>query len=232
MKSRPTAAVATITQHGWLAACPEPFQQWTLANLQWRRFEGGTGITSAGTRDGGLYCIGEGQAGYVSGIGSADIGTSYFGLPGCWFGHAGLMTGEYIGSVIALGDCVCGLIPRSVMRARLAAHPEEWELMALGISDLFLLSAGAHADLLIPDSRRRMVATILRLGGWRHRMYRIAAPDSFICTQEQLAGAVAMSRNTAGKILRELEAERLIDTRYGRIAILDPKRLRAIANEG
>jgi len=40
----------------------------------------------------------------------------------------------------------------------------------------------------------------------------------------------ACRRNTIGKVLRGLEADGLIDARYGRIAILDPRRLRAVAD--
>jgi CRP-like cAMP-binding protein len=128
-------------------------------------------------------------------------------------------------------DTQCGIVRKSTLRARLAAHPGDWEAISRGLADLFMLSAGAHADLLIADSRRRVAATILRMGGWRHRVYRLAPPATFICSQDTLAGATALTRNTVGKILRQLVSEQLIDTSYGRIAIRDSRRLRAIAND-
>jgi CRP-like cAMP-binding protein len=102
--------------------------------------------------------------------------------------------------------------------------------MTLAMADIFVLAAGAHADLLIPDTTRRVAATILRLGGWNHRLFRIAPPTSFTCNQETLAGAAALSRNTVGSILRELVASGHIETGYGRIAIIDPRKLRALTN--
>jgi len=129
---------------------------------------------------------------------------------------------------MATTEVLCGAVPISLLRTRLSGHPESWQAMTLGIAESFRLSAGAHADLLIPDSERRVAATILRLGGWRHRLYRIAPPPFFLCTHEELVGATALSRNTIGKLLRQFQKTGLVDSRYGRIAILDRSRLRPV----
>jgi CRP-like cAMP-binding protein len=63
-------------------------------------------------------------------------------------------------------------------------------------------------------------------------MHPMTPPRLIFCTQEQLAGAVALSRNTTGRIVRDLEADGLISARYGRLAVLDATRLRAVANDG
>ena len=230
MTPRQQSAITMVASHGWLAACPVDFRDWAIANLSWQQFPTGSGITYGGDDAGGLYCVGDGQIAFVASISSADTGTGHNGLPGTWWGHAPLLGGPRVGSVVATIDTQCGILRQSALRARLAAHPGDWEAISRGIADLFLLSAGAHADLLIPDSQRRVAATILRLGGWRHRLYRLAPPASFVCSQDTLAGATALTRNTVGKIARQFVAEQLIDTGYGRITIRDTKRLRAIAN--
>jgi CRP-like cAMP-binding protein len=149
-----------------------------------------------------------------------------------WFGHAPLIGHDLISSSVAACDLLLGALPRSALRARLADHPGDWQQMTMTMAGLFRHMAGAHADMLIGDSRRRVAATILRLGGHRHRMHPLSpllVPPAIICTQEQLAGAVALSRNTTGKIIRDLESEGLIDARYGRIAIMDAGRMMALA---
>ena len=229
MTSREQAAINLISSTGWLGACAPAFRDWMVANTQWRVYAAGEGLTHAGDTDGAVYCVGDGQVHFVTGIGMADIGTAFFGLPGGWWGHAPLLGGVYIGSAVASADALCRAVRLQALRARLVSHPGDWEQIALAISGQFVMSVGAHADMLIADSRRRVAATILRLGGWRHRRYRISPPPSFVCTQEHLAGACAFSRNTVGKVVRGLETEGLIDTRYGRIAILDAKRLRKVA---
>jgi CRP-like cAMP-binding protein len=230
--ARQSAAITTISENGWLAVTPPGFRDWALDHLQWRAYAAGEGITHAGHEDGALYCVGDGQIHFVAGLGMDDIGTGYIGLPGIWWGHAPLLGGERVGSTVASTDMLCGALPQSALRARLASHPQDWEQMARAMAGLFRHSAGAHADLLISDSRRRVAATILRLAGWRHRMHRLTPPAAIVCTQEQVAGAVALSRNTTGKILRDLQADGLIDARYGSLAVLAPARLRALAEGG
>lgn len=230
MNARNNAALSFVMRNGWLATCKLDFRDWIAANLQWQSYAAGSGISHAGDDAGALFCIAEGQVGFVAGVGVADIGTSYFGLPGMWWGHAPLLSGKRLGSVVAATDTFCGALPNTLLRTRLKSHPEDWRAIALGISELFTLSAGAHADLLIARSDRRVAATILRLGGYRHRLFPTAPLPSIACTQDLLAGATALSRNTVGKLLRDFEKAGLLDTRYGRITILDAPGLMLLAN--
>jgi CRP-like cAMP-binding protein len=229
MKTRINDARAFIVTNGWLAACPADFREWMAGNLQWRGYAPGEGISHAGDAEGALHCVGDGQVSFVAGLGAEDIGTSYFGLAGTWWGLAPLLGGKRVGSVKAETRALCGSIPISLLRARLAEHPGDWRVISLNLSEVFVVAAGAHADLLIPDSRRRVAATILRLAGHRHRVFRMQPPTKFACTQEQLAGATALSRNTVGKLLRDFEAEGLLEARYGQIDLRDAAGLAAIA---
>jgi CRP-like cAMP-binding protein len=230
-QNREAAAIAAICATGWLAITPAGFRDWALLQLQWRSFAAGEGISHAGDDGGAIYVVAEGQVHFTAGFGVDDIGISVIGLPGMWFGLAPLIGHELVSSAVAASDLLCGVLPRSALRARLAAHPKDWQQMTLAMAGLFRHMAGAHADMLISDSRCRVAATILRLGGHRHRVHPLSpvvVPPAIICTQEQLAGAVALSRNTTGKILRTLEADGLIDARYGRIAILNAERMMAL----
>jgi len=231
MSPRQKSAIATIVTYGWLAACSADFREWMIANLAWQDFSAGSGISHGGDDQGGLFCVGDGQIAFVASIGSPGAGMCYNGLPGSWWGHAPLLGGQRVGSVVASTDALCGIVRQSALRTRLAGHPGDWEAISRGIADLFVLSAGAHTDLLITDSRQRIAATLLRLGGLRHRLYRLALPIQFACSQDTLASAAALSRNTVGKILRQLVAEKLIETSYGRVTILDADQLKRIAND-
>jgi CRP-like cAMP-binding protein len=228
--SREAAITATATT-GWLAACTSAFRDWVLANLLWRKVPEGQTASHAGAEDMGLCAIGQGQLVFLTGFAMPDIGTAYVGLPGMWFGHAPLVGLPMIGSTVARVDSLVGIIRLTHLRTRLAEHPLDWQQIALTQSDIFIHAAGAHADLLMPDSRRRLAATILRLGGHRHRRYPISPPPQIALTQEELAGTSAVSRNTAGKYLRDMEDEGLIDCRYGKLRILNPTRLKAIADD-
>ena len=77
---------------------------------------------------------------------------------------------------------------------------------------------------------RRLAATLLRLGGNRHRRFPVDVPDAFLLTREELAGAIGLARNATGRLLRRLEADGLVDARYGRIRLRHPARLEALVD--
>ena len=231
MKCHREAAARAVSTTGWLAACTPAFRDWVMETLIWRDVAEGEAVSHAGDEDMGLCCIGEGQLVFHIGFAMPDIGAAYVGLPGTWFGHAPLVGLPMVGSTLARVDSLVGFVRLRQLRTRLAEHPGDWLQIALSQSDLFIQAAGAHADLLMPDNRRRLAATILRLCGYRHRRYPISPPAAIAITQEELAGASAVGRNTAGKYLREMEEQGLIDWSYAVLRILDRRRLMAIADD-
>jgi CRP/FNR family transcriptional regulator, cyclic AMP receptor protein len=228
--ARKRAASAFVAGNGWLAGCGPDFRDWMLGALRWQSVGAGEGISHAGDDGDAMYGVGDGQVYFGTGLGVTDVGTSYFGLPGMWWGYAPLLGGTRIVSAVAAVDSICCSVALSAVQARLRSHPDDWRAIASGLAAFAMQAAGAHADLLIAASDRRVAATILRLGGYRHRMFPALAPASFLCTQEELAGATALSRTTTGKLLRGFEEDGLLKVRYGRMAILDPVQMTALAN--
>ncbi len=228
-RSEALAAPDVIDRAGWLPACQPAFRRWVLETLQWRLVPAGTCVSFAGDREGGFFCLAQGQITFYACLGGALV-TGYFGHPGAWWGHAPLLGIPRTGTVTTRTESIIGILPMRALEARLAQHPADWADIALGVSDLFLMSTGAHADLLIENSRNRIAATLLRLGGNRHRRYPVLVPRRFECTQDELARATGLSRNTAGVHLRSFEREGLIAIGYGQIELRDPARLTALAN--
>ena len=118
------------------------------------------------------------------------------------------------------------------MRTLLTQRPEWWrELTRLSIiyGDV---AQNVAADLLIRDSERRCAAVLLRLGG-----RRFPSPDDeqsveVPVTQDELAGAANLSRNSVGTMLQRLKARRLIETGYRGMTIWTPTALRAFVDQG
>lgn len=218
-----------IQRHGWLAATPPPFRHWAANALQWRTARRGEVLTHAGDERGGLHCLAAGQIVFMACLGGQLV-TSFHGFCGSWWGQAPLVGVSRTGTTMARTDSTYGVLPQAALKARLAAHPEEWEQLTRGMSDLFLQAAGAHSDSLIEQSRNRLAALILRLGGNRHRLFPVNPPPAFACTQDELARAAGLSRNTAGLHLRELQARGLVRIAYGEIQALDPDALRRLAD--
>lgn len=223
------AAPDVIDRAGWLPTCRPAFRRWVLESLQWRFVSSGTSVSFAGDREGGFFCLAMGQITFYASLGHSLV-TSYFGHPGTWWGHAPMLDYPRTGTVTTRTECIIGILPMQALQLRLEQHPEDWADIALGLSDLFIMSAGAHSDLLIENSRSRIAATLLRLGGNRHRRYPVMAPRRFECTQDEVARATGLSRNTAGVHLRSLEREGLIAIGYGQIELRNPEGLKALAN--
>lgn len=219
-----------LATSGWLAHCSSAFRAFVLANLHIADVEAGQMMTHAGDKEGGICGLIAGQGAYTTTIGSAMSGLGFFGYPGTWWGQGPLLGLPRVGFATARSDCRIGVLPLPVLRQHLAACPAHWEAIAQGYSDLFVMAAGAHADLLIPDHHRRLAATLLRLGGHRHQRFPIAAPHAFLCNQEELAGALGVSRNTAGRLLRRLQADGLVTARYGQLLLADIPQLKRLAD--
>lgn len=222
--------VHVLEQTGWLAHCTPEFRAFSLGHLVELEVAPGGAMTHAGDTEGGFYALIQGQGALVVTIGSPLSGLTYFGFPGSWWGQAPLLGLPRVGFATARTACVVGVVPLRPVRAHLAQNSAHWRDIALAYTDLFLGAAGAHADAIIPDHRRRLAATLLRLGGRRHRRFAIAAPAEFLCTQEDLAGALGLARNTAGRLLRALVADGLVGASYGRVALLDVPGLEALAD--
>ena len=223
------AAPDVIDRAGWLPTCQPGFRRWVRQTLQWRLVADGTGVTFAGDPEGGIFCLAQGQIAMHVSLGSSLV-TGNFGHPGIWWGMGPILGLPRVGTIIARTECIIGILPMRPLQARLAEHPEDWADIARAVSDQFVMAAGAHSDLLIENSRSRIAATLLRLGGNRHRRYPLLVPTRFECTQDELARATGLSRNTAGVHVRSLEREGLVRTGYGQIELLDPEALATLAN--
>lgn len=70
--------------------------------------------------------------------------------------------------------------------------------------------------------------------GWREISLGVGAlyaeAAGFACTQDQLAGATALSRNTVGEILRGFAEAGMVVAHYGQIKIVDAARLMRVAD--
>lgn len=228
--SRDVAAAEILLRYGWLAACPEWFQQWMLARIQWRQGAAGSQINQGGEVGDRLWCVAEGQIAYISALSSPEVGASLFGYPGTWWGYAPIYNLPYQISGIGRTDYLVGSVSIPEIKSWLAEEPRAWEHFGHGVTDTQAITGGAHQDQLLTDSRRRVAAALLRLCGRRHTRYPILAADEFFCTQDELARASALSRNTAGLYLRQMETDGIIDVRYAQIRIHDADRLIAIAD--
>jgi CRP-like cAMP-binding protein len=224
--------MAVLKADGWLGATPPEFRQAILSRGAWRRVEAGAPIQEGGEEGGELIGLARGMVEMRTILGRADTPIMHLAHPVFWFGYVPVLTGRPRRIAASARTQVwLARIPQVAVRALLAERPEWWRhLIQLSIiyGDV---SQTIAADLLIRDSERRCAAVLLRLGG-----RRFAGPEDkdqveILVTQNDLAGAANLSRNSVGAMLQRLAARGLIEQGYRGVAVRAPEALRAFVDQ-
>ena len=94
------------------------------------------------------------------------------------------------------------------------------------------IAMSAADDLLIRDTSRRCIATLLRLAGLRNTSGLTPPLSEVDVTQEELAYLSNLSRNATGLLLRDLQKRGLIELAYKSIRILNAPALQELVRNG
>jgi CRP-like cAMP-binding protein len=157
----------------------------------------------------------------------------HFVHPVFWFGYIPIIFGTARRLTgLAKTPVWLARIPHAAVMAALHERPKWWQHFlqpALNYGDV---SSMVAADLLIRDSERRCAAVLLRLSGHRFAGPDDSEPVEVPLTQDDLAGAANLSRNSVGTILRRMEDRGLAEPGYRSISVLSPTALRAFVEQG
>ncbi|WP_374592110.1 Crp/Fnr family transcriptional regulator [Aquabacterium sp.] len=213
----------------WFGRLPRRLTDQMLRNAELRRLVDKQSLFLRGDAPSGLYCVLEGGM-RVTGLTDAGKEAILTLLqPLAWFGEIALFDGlPRTHDVVAEGAAVLLHVPQPALDAILAQCPEYWRefglLMALklrlafiGIEDLSLLSADA-----------RMARRLVYLAQGRMPQRAAAVPVGIDVSQEQLALMLALSRQTANKILKGFEQDGAVRVHYGHIEVLDLAKLKQL----
>jgi CRP-like cAMP-binding protein len=221
-----TVAAHAMRAGGWLSRTPAEFQDAVLARCLWSRVPGGTALTHGGDREGGMYGIASGMVEVTPAVGPADLPIINIARAPYWFGllPVGLGAPRAVG-ITTRGPCDVAVVPQAVLTALLTGRPDWWQLLTAQALEHFNTAAQCAADLLIPDSRRRCIAVLLRAAGQRGG--DSPATDAGV-SQNELAAMANMSRQTTGNLLRGLAAEGFLELGYRSIVLRDVAGLKAL----
>lgn len=221
-----------LSEHGWLALTAPDFRQAVLDRLTFRKLTAGDPVYRSGDREGGLWAVIEGGVQFEISGPQIVPGLAHVAIPGFWFGAASLIGKEArrhdayasepsVFATISLLDC----------RAILDEDPGGWQWIALLASMNLDLAMGMAADLLLQDPRRRVVATLLRLAGWRTGNHLPPNPGPVQLSQQHLGQIANLSRTVVSATLRDLEDRGLISIGYRSLEVLDGEALKTMLNE-
>jgi CRP/FNR family cyclic AMP-dependent transcriptional regulator len=225
--------VRILTQRGWLSKTPGDFRNALLSRCAWNSLEAGTSITIGGEEVGDLVGLACGTVELTTVLGPSETPMMHLGHGVFWLGYGPIISSQPRRiSATARSKVWLASVPQTAVLRLLRDRPDWWRhllLLALEYGDIAINIA---ADLLIRDSERRCAATLLRLGGCRFSTTADATPIEIPVTQDSLAAAANLSRNTAGTVLRKLAASGLIEIGYRGIIVIEPTAMRAFVDEG
>ena len=226
-------AKAHLQRIGWLSQMPEPFRQNVMGRCRLQKVEAGQRVYGIDDPPGGIYGVASGSVSVA--LAPQERGP-YFGHlmgPGSWLGLAAAMhKRSRVMGVTATRATALLLLPMAEFDALVAETPASWRFFTAMALMNTGIAMGAADDLLIRDTARRCIATLLRLAGLRNGN-SFAPPLSEVdVTQEELAYLSNLSRNAAGILLRDLQKRGLIELAYKSIRILDAAALQALVGSG
>lgn len=228
MTRQDTIASGFLASAGWLSQTSSDFSATVLRRCRHTEFEPDQVVFTPGEAATGLYGLASGGA--AISVVAAELGptVAHFMQPGAWFGE-----NAYSGEIRVLGMKTTRrseLVFLSVadINEIVKADWRQWSSFARLSVINSSLAMGAAYDLMIRDPRKRCMATLLRLAGWRHSDLRPSRPEIDI-SQSDLAHMSNLSRNTVGTILQPLRKMNLVDWDYRKVVILEPESLFQLA---
>ena len=226
-------AKAQLQRIGWLSQMPEPFRQNLLGRCRLQKVAAGERVYGLDDPPGGIYGVASGSVSMA--LAPQERGP-YFGHlmgPGSWFGLAAAMHKQSrVMGVTATRASALLLLPMAEFDALVSESPASWRFFtALALMNTSI-AMGAADDLLIRDTARRCIATLLRLAGLRNSASMTLPLSEVDVTQEELAYLSNLSRNATGLLLRKLQKRGFIELAYKSIRILDAASLQDLVRTG
>jgi CRP-like cAMP-binding protein len=222
------AVAATLTTR-WLAQTDPSIRQAFLDACNLRHFVDGEMIYGFEQQQNCLWGVVSGAIRIFVAMSEQDPKLSHCAGPGFWFGAAPVITGGNRSmQVTAAGNVRLCSIDRSVVVNMAQKNPDVWRSVAtLSILNQ-MIAIGTAEDLMMRAPQKRLVASLLRMAGWRHG-FQAALPMATIpITQLELAEASSLSRSSAAVILKDLGEQGLVRTEYRSITIMDAPALKQV----
>lgn len=224
----PRDYVSQLNQGHWFAALPAALSQSLLDMAQVQRLDAGQRLFRRGDKPSGLYAVVEGavRVGAVSENGKEALLTLV--EPPYWFGEISLFDGlPRTHDAFAESASTLLLLPQHDLLALLECQPQYWRDFALLMSHKLRLAFIALEDMSLLPAAPRLARRLLLIA----ENYGESEPRRVLhLAQEQLALMLSLSRQTTNQILKDLQAQSVVQLTYGEIEILDFERLRQLAS--
>lgn len=224
----PRTYASQLTQGHWFAALPAALSQTLLEMARVQRLDAGQRLFRRGDKPSGLYAVVEGavRIGAIGENGKEALLTLV--EPPYWFGEISLFDGlPRTHDAFSESASTLLLLPQAELLALLEREPQYWRDFALLMSHKLRLAFVTLEDMSLLPAAPRLARRLLLIA----ENYGESEPRRVLhLAQEQLALMLSLSRQTTNQILKELQAQGVVQLTYGEIEILDIERLRQLAS--
>ena len=231
-RAKMDAAFEKIMAAGWLGTIAPGLRQGFQNALKLKEFASGSEVYAFEQDQPCLWGVASGGVHLFVAMNEQLPTLAHIAGPGAWFGDAHVVLGGGRAvRVTSFGPSSLYRIERGEIAKLASQNPDAWLEVAKLTAMNALTAIGAGEDLMIRDSRKRLIAVLLRLSGHRNNYQGTLPLKSVPLTHEELADACRLSRSSAAAILRDLVSRKVIQTEYRSIRIVDAKALEAGISE-
>jgi CRP/FNR family transcriptional regulator, cyclic AMP receptor protein len=216
MDSQRDDRFASLSGSGWLSLQPETFCRAMICSGRVVALGVRQPVTMEGDEDPRIFGVVRGAIGTYSSHRHEFpvLGTVLF--PGQWFGLGPrLIGGERTLTFVAMEDSELLCFGPAEFQKIGEIAPDLNDRLAQLAQFMSNYSAQIIAELLIPETDRRIVAVLLRL------CERSYGNFSFRLSQAEIGEMSNASRDTVNKLVKRLAQNGLLTVRYGRIEVAD-----------
>jgi CRP/FNR family cyclic AMP-dependent transcriptional regulator len=202
------------------------------AHAQRRVFRNGARVVARGQEAPGLWCVVSGALAVVGRDRSGNAFTLTFRQPGEWFGETPLLDQRPLQAAHhAAGRSVLLHVPHRDAKALVAGHPKLRDDL-IRITCTRLRECTRHLEFtFVSDLQARLAYQLLFLADTSETGLVVGQPLAVRLPQTVLASLVGATREAVGRHLVRWRKAGWIGIRYGRISILAPAALRAVAKD-
>lgn len=218
----------TLARNGWFAKRPAALRTRLVAHAQVSTVEAGHWLYDTGDEAEGLYGV---LTGSVTSHVVLDNGESVpisIAGPGTIFGYAAqVLGGKRVTTAIARERSEIIFVPQHAIAAMVQEMPSLWLHFAELATEQLVWAVRGYAERLRLSPRAQIAS---RLHGYTFPWGGGGAATLPI-RQDELAEVMGLSRKTVNLVLRDFERQKLIETGYRNIRVIDPAGLHRIATE-
>lgn len=216
----------TLGRNGWFSRRPAELQERLIRHAQIKTVEADNWLYDTGDEAVGLYGVLSGSVTTRVVLDNGESAPINISGPGAIFGYAAqVLGGKRVTTAIARERSEIIFVPQHAIAAIVHNMPSLWLHFAELATEQLVWAARAYAERLRLSPPAQIAS---RLHGYTFP-WGGGGPAMLPLTQEELAELVGFSRKTVNLVLRDFERQKLVETGYRNIKIVDPEGLHKIA---